>query len=47
MLLIEQETRRRHLDRIELNVFAGNRVARSLYGSMGNAEVAVRMPKQL
>jgi ribosomal protein S18 acetylase RimI-like enzyme len=47
MFLVERETRVRHLDRIELNVFAGNRPARNLYQSMGYSEVAVRMRKRL
>ena len=35
------------LDRIELNVFGGNEVARGLYRSLGFAESAVYMGKDV
>ena len=47
MLLAEDEARRRGLRRIDLNVFAGNAVARSLYGSLGYQERSVYMSKSL
>jgi ribosomal protein S18 acetylase RimI-like enzyme len=47
MLLAEDEARRRGFDRIVLNVFAGNTVARSLYGSLGYQERSVAMSKGL
>jgi ribosomal protein S18 acetylase RimI-like enzyme len=47
MLLLEEEARARGLDRISLNVFGGNEAARSLYRSLGYAESAVSMAKQL
>jgi ribosomal protein S18 acetylase RimI-like enzyme len=47
MLLLEDEARARGLDRISLNVFGGNEVARSLYRSLGYAETAVWMAKQI
>jgi GNAT superfamily N-acetyltransferase len=47
MQLAEEEARRRGLQRIELNVFGGNEVARSLYRSLGYAEWAVAMGKDL
>lgn len=47
MLLAEQETRRRGLDRISLNVFGGNAVARGLYSSHGYEENAVATSKRL
>jgi len=47
MLLAEGEARRRGLDRIALNVFGGNEVARNLYRSLGYAENAVLMSKPL
>jgi GNAT superfamily N-acetyltransferase len=47
MQLIEEEARRRGLDRVELNVFGGNDVARGLYRSLGYDEVAVWMGKDL
>lgn len=47
MLLLEDEARARGLDRISLNVFGGNEVARNLYRSLGYAESAVWMAKQL
>ena len=47
MELAEEEARRRGLARIELNVFGGNDVARGLYRSLGYAEVAVSMGKDL
>jgi len=45
MLLAEDEARRRGLDRVSLNVFGGNRIARNLYCSLGYEEAAVVMPK--
>ena len=47
MLALEDEVRRRGLSRIALNVFGGNDVARSLYRSVGYAETAVFMSKEL
>jgi GNAT superfamily N-acetyltransferase len=47
MRWIEQEAARRECDRIELNVFAGNSVARRLYQSLGYDEVAVYMRKDV
>ena len=47
MLLAEDEARHRGLRRIDLNVFAGNAVARSLYGSLGYQERSVYMSKSL
>jgi ribosomal protein S18 acetylase RimI-like enzyme len=47
MLLAEEEARRRGLDRIELNVFGGNDVARGLYRSLGYVETSVQMAKDL
>jgi len=43
----EVEARRLGVDRIELNVFGGNEVARRLYASMGYIDRAVRMAKDL
>jgi len=45
MLLAEDEARRRGLDRIALNVFGRNEVARNLYRSLGYEENAVAMSK--
>jgi ribosomal protein S18 acetylase RimI-like enzyme len=45
MTLAEEEARRRGLDRVELNVFGGNEVARGLYRSLGYEEFAVAMGK--
>ena len=45
MELIEGEARARGHDRIELNVFGGNKVARSLYRSLGYRETFVTMAK--
>ncbi len=47
MLLAEEAARARGLDRIELNVFGGNAVARGLYRSLGYAERAISMGKDL
>jgi ribosomal protein S18 acetylase RimI-like enzyme len=47
MELAERVARERGLDRIELNVFGGNDVARGLYRSLEYAEVAVYMGKDL
>jgi ribosomal protein S18 acetylase RimI-like enzyme len=47
MLLAEDEARARGIERIELNVFGGNTVARNLYRSLGYAERAVSMGKDL
>jgi GNAT superfamily N-acetyltransferase len=47
MLLAEDEARRRGLERINLNVFARNAVARSLYESLGYQERSVSMSKSL
>jgi len=45
MLFAEDEARRRGLDRVALNVFGGNAVARRLYRSLGYEENAVGMSK--
>jgi GNAT superfamily N-acetyltransferase len=47
MQLLEREARARELDSIELNVFGGNTVARSLYHSLGYTEASVGMRKAL
>ena len=47
MLELERATAELGLDRIELNVFGGNAPARGLYRSLGWAEMAVTMTKQL
>jgi ribosomal protein S18 acetylase RimI-like enzyme len=47
MLLLEDDARALGLTRISLNVFGGNEVARSLYKSLGYAEAAVMMAKDL
>jgi GNAT superfamily N-acetyltransferase len=47
MFLAEDEARRRGFDRINLNVFAGNAIARSLYTSLGYQERSVYMSKGL
>jgi ribosomal protein S18 acetylase RimI-like enzyme len=47
MELLEGELRERGLPRMELNVFAGNARARSLYRSLGFAETAVHMGKDI
>jgi len=47
MLLAEEEARARGLERVELNVFGGNDVARRLYRSLGYEESAVWMGKDL
>jgi ribosomal protein S18 acetylase RimI-like enzyme len=47
MHALEVEVRTHGLERIELNVFGGNEVARGLYRSLGYAEAAVHMDKKL
>jgi GNAT superfamily N-acetyltransferase len=47
MEALEERVRALGYDRIELNVFGGNGVARSLYASLGYAETAVHMAKEL
>jgi GNAT superfamily N-acetyltransferase len=47
MHALEEEARVRGLERISLNVFAGNSVARRLYASLGYDEFAVWMSKDL
>lgn len=47
MLFAEEEARRRGVDRIALNVFGRNEVARRLYLSLGYEENAVAMSKTL
>jgi ribosomal protein S18 acetylase RimI-like enzyme len=47
MDLAEDEARRRGLERIHLNVFAGNTIARSLYESLGYQERSISMSKGL
>ena len=45
MLFAEEEARRRGLDRVALNVFGRNEIARRLYQSLGYEENAVAMSK--
>jgi GNAT superfamily N-acetyltransferase len=45
MVFAEEEARRRGLDRVVLNVFGRNEVARRLYRSLGYEENAVAMSK--
>jgi RimJ/RimL family protein N-acetyltransferase len=47
MELAEAEARSHGLHRIALNVFGGNEVARNLYRSLGYAESAVHMAKDI
>ncbi len=47
MLFAEEEARRRGIDRVALNVFGGNEVARGLYRSLGYEENAVAMSKEV
>jgi ribosomal protein S18 acetylase RimI-like enzyme len=47
MLLAEREALERGIQRIELNVFGGNAVARGLYQSLGYVERSVSMAKDL
>jgi ribosomal protein S18 acetylase RimI-like enzyme len=47
MEAFEREAARRGLTELELNVFGGNTVARSLYQSLGWRETAVHMAKRL
>ena len=47
MELVESEARRLGVDRIALNVFGRNEVARNLYRSLGYEENAVSMSKRL
>ena len=47
MSLAEDEARARGIDRIELNVFGGNEVARGLYRSLGYVETSAQMAKVL
>jgi GNAT superfamily N-acetyltransferase len=47
MLLVEEEARRRGIDRVALSVFGRNTVARRLYQSLGYTENAVAMSKSL
>jgi hypothetical protein len=47
MLFAEEEARRRGHDRVALNVFGGNVVARNLYRSLRYDENAVAMSKKL
>ena len=47
MEAFEQEASRRGLEELELNVFGGNAVARSLYRSLGWRETAVHMAKRV
>ena len=47
MLFAEDEARRLGIDRVALNVFGGNAVARSLYRSLGYEEDAIAMSKTL
>jgi ribosomal protein S18 acetylase RimI-like enzyme len=45
MVFAEEEARRLGIDRVALNVFGGNAVARHLYLSLGYRETAVHMEK--
>jgi ribosomal protein S18 acetylase RimI-like enzyme len=47
MGLVEEQARERGLARVELNVFGGNEVARTLYRSLGYEESAIWMGKDL
>jgi ribosomal protein S18 acetylase RimI-like enzyme len=47
MRLAEGEARAQGIDRIELNVFGGNDVARGLYRSLGYVETSAQMRKDL
>jgi ribosomal protein S18 acetylase RimI-like enzyme len=47
MLLAEEEARQRGIDRVALNVFGRNTVARGLYTSLGYVENAIAMSKDL
>jgi ribosomal protein S18 acetylase RimI-like enzyme len=47
MQLLEREVRARGLNSLELNVFGGNTIARSLYRSLGYTETFVGMRKDL
>jgi ribosomal protein S18 acetylase RimI-like enzyme len=47
MLEFEREAARRGLHHLSLNVFGGNAPARGLYNSLGWAETAITMTKQL
>ena len=47
MLEFEREAAQRGLHHLSLNVFGGNAPARGLYRSLGWAEMAVTMTKQL
>lgn len=47
MLLVEAEARRLGRQRIKLNVFAGNAVARALYRSLGYEEMSMQMSKSV
>jgi len=47
MELLEAEVRGLGLDRVQLNVFGGNEVARTLYRSLGFEELSVQMGKNL
>lgn len=47
MLALEDEARARGLERISLNVFGGNSIARGLYVSLGYREMHVWMSKDV
>jgi ribosomal protein S18 acetylase RimI-like enzyme len=47
MQALEADVQHRGLEQLELNVFGGNERARSLYRSLGFAETAVHMAKDL
>ena len=47
MILVEEEARRRGIDRVALSVFGRNAVARRLYQSLGYTENAIAMSKSL
>jgi ribosomal protein S18 acetylase RimI-like enzyme len=47
MVAYEETAREQGFERLELNVFGGNERARGLYRSLGFAETAVNMAKQL
>ncbi len=45
MLALEHEVRTLGFDRLGLNVWGGNEIARSLYRSLGFGEISVEMKK--
>ena len=47
MVFAEDEARRLGIDRVALNVFGGNAVARGLYRKLGYEETAIHMEKRV